>query len=63
MLDIVLSFSHGILKILDPVTAILSWDPRDLGSWTEEILLDLGDPGSSLNELSWDLADLGLAPQ
>ena len=59
ILDPIFSFSHGILKILDPVTAILPWDPRDLGSRTENILLDPGDPGSSLSKLSWDLADLG----
>ena len=59
ILDLAFSLSHGILKILDPVTAILPWDPRDLGSRTENILLDPGDPGSSLSKLSWDLADLG----
>ena len=59
ILDRIFSFSHGILEILDPVMATLSWDPRDLGSRTEKILLDTGDPGSSLRELSWDLADFG----
>ena len=52
-------FSLGILGILNPVTATLPWDPRDFGSQTEKTLLDSGDPGSSLCELSWDLADLG----
>ena len=59
ILDSIFLFSHGILKILDPVTAILPWDPRDLGSRTENILLDPVDPGSSLSRVSWDLADLG----
>ena len=45
--------------ILDPAKGTLSWDPRDLGSRTGKILLDPGDPGSSLSRLSWDLADLG----
>ena len=45
-------FSCGILEILDPVTATLPWDPRDLGSQTDEILPDPGDPGSSLSKLS-----------
>ena len=56
ILDLAFSFSLGILEILDPV---LPWDPRDLRSRPEKILLDPGDPGSSLCELSWDLADLG----
>ena len=60
ILDIVLSFSPGILQILDLVTATLPWDPRDLGSRTEKILLDPGDPGSSLSRLSWDIAGLCL---
>ena len=47
ILDIIFSFSHGILKILDLVMAMLPWDPRDLGSRTEKIMLDPGDPGSS----------------
>ena len=51
-------FFHGILEILDPVTTF-PWDLRDLGSQTEKILLDPGDPGSSLSDLSWVLADLG----
>ena len=58
-MDLIFSFSLGILEILDPVTATLPWDPRDLGSRTEKILPDPGDPGSSLGKLSWDLADLG----
>ena len=52
ILDPIFSFSHGILKILDPVTAILLWDPRDLGSWTVNIWPDPGDTGSSLSKLS-----------
>ena len=59
ILDLIFSFSHGILEILDPVTATLPWDPRDLGSRTEKILLDPGYPESSSGELSWDHADLG----
>ena len=59
ILDLIFSFSHGILKILDLVTAALPWDPRDFGSQTDQILLDPGDPGSSLSKLSWDLLDLG----
>ena len=47
-----------ILEILDPVTATLPWDPRDIVSGTENILLDLGDPGSCLSKLSSDLANL-----
>ena len=37
-----------MLEILDSVTAILPWDPRDLGSRTEKILLDPEDPRSNL---------------
>ena len=59
ILDLIFSFSHGILEILDPVTPTLLWDPRDPGSQTDKILPDPGDPGSSLSKLSWDLADLG----
>ena len=59
ILDLIFSFSHGILEILDHVTTTFPWDPRDLGSRTEKILLNPGDPGSSLSNLSWDLADLG----
>ena len=58
-MDLTFSFSLGILEILDLVTATLPWDPRDLGSQTEKILPDPGDPGSSLGNLSWDLAVLG----
>ena len=47
ILDPIFSFSHGILEILDPVTATLPWDPRDLESQTDKILPDPGDPGSS----------------
>ena len=56
---IVFLFCHGISETMDPVTATLPWDPRDLGSRTEKILLDPEDPGSSLSRLSWDVADLG----
>ena len=59
VLDLISSFSLGIIEILDPVTATMPWDPRDLGSRTEKILLDLGDPGYSLGKLSWDLRGLG----
>ena len=59
ILDLAFSFSLGILQILNPVKATLPWDPRDLRSWTEKILLDPEDPGSNMCELSWDLADLG----
>ena len=62
ILGLIFSFSHGVLDILNPATAILPRDPRDLGSRTEKILLDPRDPGSSLNRLSWDLADLGCYP-
>ena len=59
ILDLLFSFSHGFLEILDPVAATL---PRELGdpeSETDKILPDPGDPGSRLSKLSWDLADLG----
>ena len=59
ILDLIYSFFRWILKILDPVIVTFSRDPRDLGSWTDKILLDRGDPGSSLGKLSWDPADLG----
>ena len=59
ILDLIFSFAYGILEILNPGAASLPWDTRDLGSRTEEILLDPGDPGSRLSRLSWDLADLG----
>ena len=52
-------FFRGILNILDPVMATFSRDPKDIGYWTEKILLDPGDPGFSLIKLSWDPADLG----
>ena len=48
ILDLIFTFSHGILEILDPVTATLPRDPRDLGSRTEKILPDPGYPGSCL---------------
>ena len=54
--------SHGILEILDSAKATLSWDPMDTASRTEKILLDPGDPGSSLDNLPRDLADLGSCP-
>ena len=53
------TFSCGILEILDPVTATLSWDPRDLESQTERMLLDPGNHESCLGKLSWDFVDLG----
>ena len=59
ILDLIFSFSHGILNMLDPVAAILPWDPKDPGSQTKNILLDPVDPVSSLSRLSWDLADVG----
>ena len=37
----------------------IPWDPRNLGSRTENSLLDPGDPESTLSRLSLDLADLG----
>ena len=36
ILDLTFSFSRGILEILDPVTATLLWDLRDLRSQTEK---------------------------
>ena len=33
-------------------------DPADIGSWTEKILWDHGDPGSSFGKVLWNLADL-----
>ena len=59
ILDLIFSFSLGILEILDPATAALPLDPTDPESRTENIFLDPGDPRSSLGNLSWDLADLG----
>ena len=59
ILDLMFLFSPGILEIMDPVTALLPRDPMDLGSRAEKILLDPGDPESSLSRLSWGLADLG----
>ena len=59
ILDLIFSFSHGILEILDPVTATLLWDHMDFGSQTKRILLYPGDPGSSLSKLSCVLADIG----
>ena len=46
LLDLIFSFSDGILEILDPVTATLPWDHRDLGSRTEELhrILGILDP-------------------
>ena len=51
ILDPIFSFSHGILEILNLFTATLRWDPKDLGSRTERILLDPVDPVSSLSRL------------
>ena len=38
--DTTLSYSLGVLEVLDPVMATLTWDTRDLGSRTEKILSD-----------------------
>ena len=50
ILEPIFSFFRGILMILDPVTAILPWDPRDLlhcyGSYIVISSWDPGDPGS-----------------
>ena len=54
----IFSLSRGILGILDPVVAILSWDPGGRVSQTEHILHNPGDPGSCLGKFSWDLADI-----
>ena len=48
--------------ILDPVTATWSWDPGELGSQTEKMLLDPGDPGSCLDKLSKAIANFGSFP-
>ena len=49
--------------ILDPVTAILPWDPRDLlhcyGSYIVISSWDPGDPGSFFLFLRWDPGDPG----
>ena len=74
ILNLIFSISRGILETFDPVTATLSWDPRDLGSLTEKMLLDLGildskiqDPNiqdlgildpGCLGKLPWGLVDL-----
>ena len=42
MLDLTFSFSYGILEILDPVTATLPWDPKDLGSLANRFCRILG---------------------
>ena len=42
MLDLTFSFSHGILEILDPATATLPWDPKDLGSPAKRFCRILG---------------------
>ena len=52
ILDLTFPFSHEVLEILDPFTATLPWDPKDFGSRTEKILLDPGDPGSSLEQVA-----------
>ena len=54
----IFAFRHGILGTFDSVAATLSWDPRDLGSQTENMPSDPDDPGSCLGEL-WDFADIG----
>ena len=56
VLDPIFSFSRGILRILAPVAAAFSWNPRDLRSQAEKMLLEHGDPGSCLDKL-WELAD------
>ena len=56
ILDLIFLLSLGILEILDPVTATMPWDPRDLEFRAEKTLF--WDPGSSLYMFSWDLADL-----
>ena len=40
ILDLTFSAFHEILEMFDPVTATLPWDPKDLGSRTENIRLD-----------------------
>ena len=37
ILDIIFSFAHRMLEVLDPVRATLLLDHRDLGSQTEKI--------------------------
>ena len=59
ILDLTFSFYLGILEIFDPATVTLPWDPRGLGSRRGKILLDPGDPGSSLSKSSLDVADFG----
>ena len=59
ILDLILSFSCGMLEIMDAAMATLSWDPRDFGSQTEEMLLYPGDPGSCLGKSALDLPDAG----
>ena len=46
ILDLIFSFSHGILEILDLVTTTFSWDPRDPGSRTKIFcwILEILDP-------------------
>ena len=51
ILELIFSFSHEILEILDPATATLPWDLRDLGSQTDNLPVP-GDPGSSLSKIS-----------
>ena len=58
-MDPIFSIPRGILGILDPASATLSWDPRDLGPQTEKMSLDPGGPRSCLGKLLWDLANLG----
>ena len=59
ILNLTLLFSHGILDIKNPATSTLSWDPRDLGSQTDKILLDPGDSASCLGKPPWYVVDLG----
>ena len=59
ILDNIFSFPREILEILDPVTATMLWDLRDLESQTQKMLLDPGNPGSCWGTLLQDPADLG----
>ena len=58
ILDLIFSFSRGILEILD-FRATLSWYPKDIGSQTEKLLPDHEDPRSWLGKLSCGVTDLG----
>ena len=59
ILDLMFSFSHGILEILDPVTAALPGILEILDIGDKIFLLDSVDPGSSLSKSSCDLAGIG----